>query len=79
MLIGGIVIGVAAVIGIIAGVVVSQLNKNKNSGNSSLNSTSSSSGGNATLSNPGDPSQFTKDARLKQSFWGFAYTPNVGF
>lgn len=75
LIIGGVLLGIAALTGIIAGVVVSQLNKNKSNGSSS--SSSATNSGNTTLSNPSDPSVFTKDSRLKQSFWGFAYTPNV--
>lgn len=78
--IGGIILAVAAVVGIVVGVVVSQVNKNHNgngsmSSNNSSNSTSSS--GNGTLTIGGDPSTFQKDSRLHQVFWGFAYTPNV--
>ncbi|WVF68708.1 hypothetical protein IAT40_003480 [Kwoniella sp. CBS 6097] len=72
-IIGG-VIALLAVIGIVVGVVVSQVNKNKDGGNSSSNSNTSSSG-NGTLTSGGDPSKFDKDDRLHQSFWGFAYTP----
>ncbi|KAJ3878977.1 glycoside hydrolase family 17 protein [Lentinula edodes] len=57
---------IAIVLAIILGVVLSRKS-------SSSSSSTSSSSGNDTIS--GDPSQFTKDARLKQSFWGIAYTP----
>ncbi|WVQ84409.1 hypothetical protein IAT38_006561 [Cryptococcus sp. DSM 104549] len=68
-------VGVLALIGIIVGVVVSQVKKNNDSSNDSASSGSSGSG-NGTLTVGDDPSDFTKDANLHQSFWGFAYTPN---
>jgi len=70
LLIGGIVLGAIALIGIIAGVLVSR----KKGGPSS----SSSSNANTRTSNLGNPSDFAKDPKLHQSFYGFAYTPNVG-
>ncbi|WWC96433.1 hypothetical protein V866_003301 [Kwoniella sp. B9012] len=74
-IIGGIV-GVLALIGILVGVVVSQVNKNKNNNNNSSNSSNSGSGNSTTtIKNENDPSDFDKDSRLHQSFWGFAYTP----
>ncbi|KAF9061675.1 hypothetical protein BDP27DRAFT_1369479 [Rhodocollybia butyracea] len=39
---------------------------------SAPSSSNSSSGGDSVS---GDPCQFTKDPKLKQSFWGIAYTP----
>lgn len=74
----GIVLGVIAVVGIVVGVVVSQLKKNTTNGNSS-SSGSNSGSGSGVLSNPNDPSVFTKDSRLHQSMWGIAYTPQVRF
>ncbi|WWC62957.1 uncharacterized protein I303_105555 [Kwoniella dejecticola CBS 10117] len=73
-IIGGVVLGVAALIGIIVGVVVSQVNKNNNSSSSSSSNGSSSNSTNE-LKNANDPSDFDKDSKLHQSFWGFAYTP----
>ncbi|WWD05203.1 hypothetical protein V865_003276 [Kwoniella europaea PYCC6329] len=74
-IIGGIV-GVLALIGIIVGVVVSQVNKNNNNDSNSSNSSNSGSGNSTTtIKNENDPSDFDKDSRLHQSFWGFAYTP----
>ncbi|WVQ65446.1 uncharacterized protein L199_003622 [Kwoniella botswanensis] len=74
-IIGGIV-GVLALIGIIVGVVVSQVNKNNNNNSNSSNSSTSGSGNSTTtIKNENDPSDFDKDSRLHQSFWGFAYTP----
>ncbi|WWC88321.1 uncharacterized protein L201_003229 [Kwoniella dendrophila CBS 6074] len=76
LIIGGVILGVIALIGIIVGVVVSQVNKNKNSNSGSSNSGSTSNGNNGnTLKNANDPSDFTKDSNLHNSFWGFAYTP----
>jgi len=74
----GIVLAVAGIIivAVTVGIVVSNHSrKNKN-----LSSSSSSSGGASSASpvqqtNPNDPSQFTKDPNLHQSFYGFAYTP----
>ncbi|OCF56932.1 glucan 1,3-beta-glucosidase [Kwoniella mangroviensis CBS 10435] len=74
-IIGGIV-GMLALIGIIVGVVVSQVNKNNNNNNNYSNSSNSGSGNSTTtIKNENDPSDFDKDSRLHQSFWGFAYTP----
>lgn len=80
----GVVLGVAAIGGIVAGVVVSQVHKNSSgAGNSSASvsgsgSGSGSSSGNSTgLSDPNDPSNFQKNSALHNSFWGFAYTPQV--
>lgn len=72
-IIGG-VIGAVVVIGAIVGGVVGGVMKSKsNSGSSGSGSNSNG----ATLSNPNDPSSFSKDPNLHQSFWGFAYTPEV--
>ncbi|KAJ3822182.1 glycoside hydrolase family 17 protein [Lentinula raphanica] len=58
---GLIALVVVIVVAIVLGVVLSR------------KSSSSSSSSDDSIS--GDPSQFTKDSRLKQSFWGIAYTP----
>ncbi|TFK49670.1 glycoside hydrolase [Heliocybe sulcata] len=60
-LIGLIVIGVAL------GVTLSKKSSSKSS--------SGSSSGAVNQSDPNDPSTFQKDANLKQSFYGIAYTP----
>nr|XP_019045226.1 glucan 1,3-beta-glucosidase [Kwoniella bestiolae CBS 10118]OCF24156.1 glucan 1,3-beta-glucosidase [Kwoniella bestiolae CBS 10118] len=73
-IIGGI-LGVLALIGIIVGVVVSQVNKNNSSSSSNSGSSQRNGNGTSTIKNEGDPSDFDKDSRLHQSFWGFAYTP----
>ncbi|KJA26416.1 glycoside hydrolase family 17 protein [Hypholoma sublateritium FD-334 SS-4] len=74
---------IAAVVGIIivavvVGVVVSNNNK-KNSNLSTTSSSDSSTGASANATtqqtNPNDPSSFTKDPTLHQSFYGMAYTP----
>jgi exo-beta-1,3-glucanase (GH17 family) len=64
----GSVLTLAALIaaGVALGVVLS-----KKHGSSS----SSSSGSAPPGTNPNDPSNFQKDAALKQAFWGIAYTP----
>lgn len=71
----GALVGLLAVIAIGVGVGVSLSKKNKS------NSTSSGSSGNNTSdpvqqTDPNDPSTFKKDDRLKQSFYGLAYSPN---
>jgi exo-beta-1,3-glucanase (GH17 family) len=58
------------VIAVAVGVSVSH-----NSSKSSSASSSSSGSGAVNQSDPNDPSTFTKDSRLKQSFWAMAYTP----
>ena len=68
-----------ALVAIGVGVGVSVSNKNRTKGNTSNNSTGSS--GNNTNNpvqqgDPNDPSTFQKDPRLKQSFYGLAYSPN---
>jgi glucan 1,3-beta-glucosidase len=71
--IGGIVLGVLAVLGIVIGVVVSQVS-GKNHGSSGGKKGSVAAGGNEN-----DASEFEKDSRLHDSFWGFAYTPQVSY
>ncbi|ODN74156.1 hypothetical protein L202_07608 [Cryptococcus amylolentus CBS 6039] len=68
-IIAGVLLAVAAVAAIVIGVIVSQTNK------SSDNDGSTKSGSNSTLTVGDDASDFEKDSRLHQSFWGFAYTP----
>lgn len=70
-LIGTLVTVVGLVIvGIAVGVALGTKHK------SSSSSTSSSSSSNpVTQTDPNDPSTFVKDSRLKQSFYGLAYTP----
>jgi exo-beta-1,3-glucanase (GH17 family) len=69
LIIGGIV-ALVAIIAIGAGVGVSLSKKNTSSGTSS-----SKSGSTTKQTDPNDPSSFVKDPKLKQSFWGLAYTP----
>ncbi|KAK4686138.1 hypothetical protein P7C73_g3992, partial [Tremellales sp. Uapishka_1] len=71
--IAAIVLGIAAVVGIIVGVVVSQVHGKGASHSANSNSVKS----NSTVLNSNDPSNFTLDDRLHQSFYGFAYTPNL--
>jgi hypothetical protein len=73
--IGGLVVLVVA--GVAGGIAAWKINSNSKSGggNSSGSSASGSSNSNADkISNGADPSVFEKDARLKQSFYGMAYT-----
>lgn len=72
----GVILGVLAVAGIVAGVVVSQTS----SGGSSSGGGSGSSGSGSSGDGEGDssdPSNFSKDSRLHQSFWAMAYTPQA--
>lgn len=78
----GSIIGIIAVIAVGVGVGVSVSNHNKSGNNrSSSNGSKGSGSGSGTnttsvpQSNPNDPSTFIKDPRLKQSFYGMAYTP----
>jgi exo-beta-1,3-glucanase (GH17 family) len=78
----GSVVGIIAIIAIAVGVGVGVSNHNKSGNNRSSSNGSkgsgSGSGGNTTTvpqTNPNDPSTFVKDSRLKQSFYGIAYTP----
>jgi len=79
----GSVVGIIAVIAIGVGVGVGVSNNHKSGNNRSSSNGSkgsgSGSGTNTTVvpqTNPNDPSTFVKDARLKQSFYGLAYTPS---
>ncbi|KAF5380680.1 hypothetical protein D9757_007077 [Collybiopsis confluens] len=64
-IIGGIaLIGLLAVTGIVVGVVITRLQKDKSADSNS-----------ATEVISGDPSRFQTDSRLKQAFYGIAYTP----
>ncbi|KAJ3991265.1 glycoside hydrolase family 17 protein [Lentinula boryana] len=67
IVIGGLVLAVLIGVGVALGVVLSKKNS------SSSGSSTSSSVVNQT--DPNDPSTFQKDSRLKQSFYGLAYTP----
>jgi len=78
----GSIVGIIAVIAIAVGVGVG-VSHHHNSGNNRSSSngnkgSGSGSGSNTTTvpqTNPNDPSTFVKDSRLKQSFYGMAYTP----
>jgi hypothetical protein len=76
-IIGGVVLGVLAIAGIVAGVVVSQMNKKSGGSGSGSDSGSSGSGSGNGTTDLSNPSQFDKDSRLHQSFWAIAYTPEV--
>lgn len=77
------IVGVLAIAGIVAGVVVSVTSKKHNgssdssSDNSNGNGNGTSSGPSVVLQDPNDPSNFQKDSRLKNVFWGMAYDPDV--
>jgi len=78
----GALVGLLALIAIGVGVGVSLSNKNRKSNGGSNNNSTSGNNNNSSNPNPGhqndpnDPSNFTKDPNLKQSFYGMAYTPN---
>ncbi|KIJ51442.1 glycoside hydrolase family 17 protein [Sphaerobolus stellatus SS14] len=69
---------VVIIVAVVAGVLAT---KHKNSSTSSSSGSSSSTasgttgGGTVVQSDPNDPSTFTKDSRLHQSFYGIAYSP----
>jgi hypothetical protein len=68
-------------IGVGVGVSVSNKNRSKNSTDSNGNTSNNGNSGNNTdnpvsQTDPNDPSTFQKDPRLKQSFYGLAYSPN---
>ena len=73
-IIGGVILGILAIAGIVAGVVVSQT---KGKSGSSGDGNSSSGSGNGTSTDLSNPSVFDKDSRLHKSFWAMAYTPEV--
>ncbi|KAF9506889.1 glycoside hydrolase family 17 protein [Hydnum rufescens UP504] len=62
------IVTIVAIGGIVAGVVLSRHK-------SSSSSTSTGGGGSNKNSSSSDPSSFTKNPALKNSFYGFAYTP----
>ncbi|KAI0303562.1 glycoside hydrolase family 17 protein [Multifurca ochricompacta] len=73
----GSVIGLIALIAIGVGVGVAV--SHKHGGTASNRSSSGSNSNNNSVvpqTNPNDPSTFVKDSRLKQSFYGMAYTPS---
>jgi exo-beta-1,3-glucanase (GH17 family) len=83
MLMIGAIVGLLILIGVGVGVGVALSNK-KSGGSSSSSSTLNSSGGTMVAipgtagvvkSDPKNPSKFETDSRLKNSFYGFAYTP----
>lgn len=70
----GSVIGIAVLVavGVTVGVVVSKTHKSSSSSDLSSSSDENST---VTQTDPNDPSTFERDDRLKQSFYGIAYTP----
>jgi exo-beta-1,3-glucanase (GH17 family) len=81
MIIGGLV-GLALLAAIGIGVGVSLGTKHKPSTTTSVGNGGNNGGkdnnGTTTQTNPNDPSQFTKNPNLSNSFYGFAYTPQGG-
>lgn len=60
---------------IITGIAVGVALGTKHKSSSTSSSSSSSSSNPVKQTDPNDPSTFVKDSRLKQSFYGLAYTP----
>jgi len=75
LLVIGALIALLAIIAVGVGVGVSVSNKNRATSNGSSNGSNNSSNP-VQQTDPNDPSTFKKDSRLKQSFYGLAYTPN---
>jgi exo-beta-1,3-glucanase (GH17 family) len=80
LLLVGALVTLLVLIGVGVGVGVSVSSKNRtatggNNSNSNNNSNTNSSDP-VSQSDPNDPSTFKKDSRLKQSFYGMAYSPN---
>ena len=75
----GLIVAVVGIIivAVVVGVVVSNNKKNSNLSTTSSSDSSTGASANATTqqTNPNDPSSFTKDPTLHQSFYGLAYTP----
>jgi hypothetical protein len=69
---------VGAVVGIAVGVTTANKNKTNNGSGSNTAATNDNNNDGTTVQTGDDPSQFTKDDRLHNSFYGFAYTPQVG-
>ncbi|KAI0044169.1 glycoside hydrolase family 17 protein [Auriscalpium vulgare] len=76
----GSIVGLLAIIAIGVGVGVAVSHKGKDNRSASASKSSQSNNSNnsspVTQTDPNDPSTFVKDSRLKQSFYGLAYTPN---
>ncbi|ORY31807.1 glycoside hydrolase superfamily [Naematelia encephala] len=71
--IGGVALAIIVLVAVVVGVVVGKDRSGKGNNNDAVKSGDTNS--TSTLSNSTDPSQFTKDSRLHQSFWAIAYTP----
>src|SRR6266545_1468345 len=65
-----VLLGCLALGGAIAGIVLGTRHSNRSSSSSSSDGASK-----VSQTSPNDPSQFTKDPNLRQSFYGLAYTP----
>ena len=73
--IGGIIFAILAIIAIVVGVTVSQVTKKNTNNNASSSGGNSGSNEGNMNGTTGSASNFAKDSRLHQSFWGIAYTP----
>lgn len=74
----GIALGIAALVGVIVAVVVTQVKKNQEDSRLAAEAAKNGTitpGADVDVGN--DPSVFDKNPDLHQSLWGLAYTPNV--
>lgn len=71
----GSIVGILGLVIIAVAVGVSVSKSHKSSSNLSSSSGSGTNGSTVNQTDPNDPSSFAKDSRLKQSFYGIAYTP----
>jgi exo-beta-1,3-glucanase (GH17 family) len=69
-IIGAIVV-ICAIVAVVVAVVLTQTKKNDSGSKSG-----SGSGDGTSIKDPNDPSNFDKDERLHQVFWGMAYQPD---
>ncbi|GAA6020538.1 hypothetical protein JCM11491_000787 [Sporobolomyces phaffii] len=75
LIVAGVVIVVAVVVGIVAWRVTASKNGSSSSSSGSGKLQYISGTSKTVKSNPSDPSQFEKDSRLEPIFYGMAYTP----
>lgn len=76
------IIAIGVIVGVAVGVTVSKKNKNNSTSNLASGSTTTTGDGTGTGTGTGtssNGSSFANDTRLHNSFYGIAYTPQVGF
>ncbi|KAL7420504.1 hypothetical protein Q5752_004454 [Cryptotrichosporon argae] len=71
LIVGG-VLAALVIVAIIVAVVVTETNKSKDASEAQADAATA----NSTTLSSSDPANFTKDDRLHQVFWGFAYEPD---